>query len=161
MRSFAGNCARLREIALVVRPVFFESVTGSENSRSSRLANFCSWWKNALDLPKTYTNKQTTRNLCSFEDQGGRAKCATSTILVKGCEKNPALSCRRAHFLRKIGAAWKLASEPHRFFRCNQLGLNPCKAGRTCLLSLRTLWGSRMVSVHKLGNLGFFKGKRF
>ena len=40
--SFAGNCARLREIALVVRPVFFESETGSENSRSARLANFCS-----------------------------------------------------------------------------------------------------------------------
>ena len=62
VRSFAGNCARLREIALVVRPVFFESETGSENSRSARLANFCSWWKNALDLPKTYTNKKTTRN---------------------------------------------------------------------------------------------------
>ena len=42
VRSFAGNGARLREIALVVRPVFFESATGSENSRSARLANFCS-----------------------------------------------------------------------------------------------------------------------
>ena len=40
VRSFAGNYARLWEIALVERPVFFESVQVSENSRSARLENF-------------------------------------------------------------------------------------------------------------------------
>ena len=56
VRTFAGNCARLREIALVVR------VKTQEVLVLIRLVNFCSRWKNAPDLPKTYTNKQTTRN---------------------------------------------------------------------------------------------------
>ena len=66
-RADVQMCARLLEIALDCGKlrllcVFFKSVTVSENSRSACLVNFCSWWKNALDLPKTYTNKQTTRN---------------------------------------------------------------------------------------------------
>jgi hypothetical protein len=35
--------------------------------------------------------------------------------------------------------ARNLACEPHRLLRCNQLGLNLCKAGRTCLLSMLCL----------------------
>ena len=61
---FTYFCSRYR-IALVVGPVFlnqWQSVKTQEVLVWSRLVNFCLWWKNALDLPKTYTNKQTTRN---------------------------------------------------------------------------------------------------